>query len=134
MVLQKTQIRSRIEAENAQREKKIAQLNEFIARFSAGTRASQVTSRKKEVERLQTPGTGALEHPAAVHPLRAEAAVGQASRWNSRTSSKALRRRCTVINGFTRVGAARRENRADGPQRRGQDHAAEGAAGECAGR
>ncbi len=54
MVLQKTQIRSRIEAENAQREKKIAQLNEFIARFSAGTRASQVTSRKKEVERLQS--------------------------------------------------------------------------------
>ncbi len=54
MVLQKTQIRSRIEAENAQREKKISQLNEFIARFSAGTRASQVTSRKKEVERLQT--------------------------------------------------------------------------------
>jgi len=54
MVLQKTQIRARIEAENAQREKKIAQLNEFIARFAAGTRASQVTSRKKEVERLQT--------------------------------------------------------------------------------
>ncbi len=54
MVLQKTQIRTRIEAENAQREKKISQLNEFIARFSAGTRASQVTSRKKEVERLQT--------------------------------------------------------------------------------
>ncbi len=54
MILQKTQIRSRIEAENAQREKKISQLNEFIARFSAGTRASQVTSRKKEVERLQT--------------------------------------------------------------------------------
>ncbi|MBV9300866.1 MAG: ATP-binding cassette domain-containing protein [Acidobacteriaceae bacterium] len=54
MVMQKTQIRSRIEAENAQREKKIAQLNEFIARFAAGTRASQVTSRRKEVERLQT--------------------------------------------------------------------------------
>jgi ATPase components of ABC transporters with duplicated ATPase domains len=54
MVLTKTQIRARIEAENAQREKKIAQLNEFIARFSAGTRASQVMSRKKEVERLQT--------------------------------------------------------------------------------
>jgi ATPase subunit of ABC transporter with duplicated ATPase domains len=54
MVLQKTQVRARIESENAQREKKIAQLNEFIARFSAGTRASQVTSRKKEVERLQT--------------------------------------------------------------------------------
>jgi ATPase subunit of ABC transporter with duplicated ATPase domains len=54
MVLHKTNVRSRIEAENAQREKKIAQLNEFIARFSAGTRASQVMSRKKEVERLQT--------------------------------------------------------------------------------
>lgn len=54
MVMAKTQIRSRIEAENAVREKKIAQLNQFIARFSAGTRSSQVTSRKKEVERIQT--------------------------------------------------------------------------------
>jgi ATPase subunit of ABC transporter with duplicated ATPase domains len=54
MVVAKTQIRSSIEAANVQREKKIAQLNEFIARFSAGTRSSQVTSRKKEVERLQT--------------------------------------------------------------------------------
>ena len=54
MVLAKTQIRSSIEAGNAQRGKKIAQLNEFIARFSAGTRSSQVMSRKKEVERLQT--------------------------------------------------------------------------------
>src|SRR5436309_5058198 len=53
MVLAKTQIRSRIESQNAQREKKIAQLNEFIARFSAGTRSSQVQSRRKEVERLQ---------------------------------------------------------------------------------
>ena len=48
------QIRSRIESENVQREKKIDQLNDFIARFSAGTRASQVASRRKEVERLQT--------------------------------------------------------------------------------
>src|ERR1700756_4034756 len=54
MVVAKTQIRARLEAQNEQREKKIAQLNEFIARFSAGTRSSQVTSRKKEVERLQT--------------------------------------------------------------------------------
>ena len=54
MVIAKTQIRSQIEADNAQREKKIEQLNDFIARFSAGTRASQVMSRKKEVERLQT--------------------------------------------------------------------------------
>ncbi len=54
MVMAKTQIRSRIESENVQREKKIDQLNDFIARFSAGTRASQVASRRKEVERLQT--------------------------------------------------------------------------------
>ena len=54
MVLQKTSVRSRIESQNEQREKKIAQLNEFIARFSAGTRSSQVNSRKKEVERLAT--------------------------------------------------------------------------------
>ena len=54
MVLAKTQIRTRLEADNVQREKKIAQLNDFIARFSAGTRSSQVQSRRKEVERLQT--------------------------------------------------------------------------------
>ncbi len=54
MVLQKTSIRARIESQNEQREKKIAQLNDFIARFSAGTRSSQVNSRKKEVERLAT--------------------------------------------------------------------------------
>ena len=54
MVLQKTSVRTRIESQNEQREKKIAQLNEFIARFSAGTRSSQVNSRKKEVERLAT--------------------------------------------------------------------------------
>ena len=54
MVMAKTQIRSTLESQNAQREKKISQLNEFIARFAAGTRSSQVTSRRKEVERLQT--------------------------------------------------------------------------------
>lgn len=53
MVMAKTQIRSQIESQNAQREKKISQLNEFIARFAAGTRSSQVQSRRKEVERLQ---------------------------------------------------------------------------------
>jgi ATPase subunit of ABC transporter with duplicated ATPase domains len=54
MVMAKTQVRSTLESQNAQRDKKIAQLNEFIARFAAGTRSSQVTSRRKEVERLQT--------------------------------------------------------------------------------
>jgi ATPase subunit of ABC transporter with duplicated ATPase domains len=54
MVMAKTQIRSRVESENAQREKKIAQLMDFIQRFGAGTRAAQTTSRRKEVERLET--------------------------------------------------------------------------------
>jgi len=54
MVVAKTQIRSQLESQNEQREKKVAQLNEFIARFAAGTRSTQVTSRKKEVERLQS--------------------------------------------------------------------------------
>ena len=83
MVLAKTQIRFRIEAENAQREKKIAQLNEFIARFSAGTRSSQVTSRKKEVERLQTAELARsniqrpyirfeMKRPSGRHPLEIE--------------------------------------------------------------
>ena len=53
MVMAKTQARTTIEAQNGECEKKIAQLNDFIARFGAGTRASQVTSRRKEVERLQ---------------------------------------------------------------------------------
>ena len=52
MVMQKVQVRSRLESENDQREKKIAQLEEFIQRFAAGTRSSQVNSRRKEVERL----------------------------------------------------------------------------------
>ena len=80
MVLQKTQIRSRIESQNTQREKKIEQLNEFIARFSAGTRSSQVTSRKKEVERLQTSDLARsniqrpfirfdMKRPSGRHPL-----------------------------------------------------------------
>src|SRR5438445_3491312 len=54
MVMAKTSVRSRIESENAQREKKISQLQDFIARFGAGTRSAQATSRKKEIERLQT--------------------------------------------------------------------------------
>lgn len=53
MVIQKSQIRSRLEQQNADRSKKIEQLKDFIQRFGAGTRASQVQSRKKEIERLQ---------------------------------------------------------------------------------
>jgi ATPase subunit of ABC transporter with duplicated ATPase domains len=99
MVLAKTQIRSRIEAGNAQREKKIAQLNEFIARFSAGTRSSQVMSRKKEVERLQTSELAKsniqrpyirfdMKRPSGRHPLEIK---GLAKSYSD----------LQVINGFT---------------------------------
>jgi len=53
MVITKTATRQRAEQDNKSKEKKIAQLNEFISKFQAGTRASQVQSRKKEVEKLQ---------------------------------------------------------------------------------
>ncbi len=53
MVEAKSQVRGRVESENADRRKKIAQLQDFVARFGAGTRASQVQSRKKEIEKLQ---------------------------------------------------------------------------------
>ena len=83
MVLAKTQVRATIEAGNAQREKKIEQLKEFIARFSGGTRSSQVASRKKEVERLKTTDLAKsniarpfirfqMERPSGRHPLEIE--------------------------------------------------------------
>ena len=39
MVMAKARCASRIESENAEKQKKIAQLQDFVARFSAGTRA-----------------------------------------------------------------------------------------------
>ena len=53
MVRQKGQVRSRVESENAEKKKKIEQLQEFVARFSAGTRASQVQSRKNQLQKLR---------------------------------------------------------------------------------
>jgi len=53
MLLSKTSVRERAEAENRSKEKKIAQLKEFVAKFGAGTRASQVQSRIREIDRLQ---------------------------------------------------------------------------------
>lgn len=52
MVIAKSQVRGRVEQENAERAKKISQLQDFVAKFGAGTRASQVQSRKKQIEKL----------------------------------------------------------------------------------
>ena len=132
MVLQKTQVRSRIESENAQREKKIAQLNEFIARFSAGTRASQVTSRKKEVERLQTQDLARSniqrpyirfeqKRPSGRHALEFKNVV---------KGYDGLE----VINGFSAAITARPENCVDGTERYRQNDFVEGTPRERAGR
>ena len=53
MLVAKTAVRERTELENKTKEKKVAQLREFVAKFGAGTRASQVQSRIKEIERLE---------------------------------------------------------------------------------
>ncbi|MBX9573836.1 MAG: ATP-binding cassette domain-containing protein [Candidatus Obscuribacterales bacterium] len=52
MVAQKVQARQQIESSNKDRLKKIAQLQEFVARFGSGQRASQAQSRRKEIQRL----------------------------------------------------------------------------------
>jgi ATPase subunit of ABC transporter with duplicated ATPase domains len=53
MVDTKTQMREREQGDAKSKEKKIAQLKEFVAKFGAGTRASQVQSRLREISRLQ---------------------------------------------------------------------------------
>jgi ATPase subunit of ABC transporter with duplicated ATPase domains len=53
MIAAKTASRDREEADVKSKEKKIAQLQEFVSKFGAGTRASQVQSRMKEIDKLQ---------------------------------------------------------------------------------
>lgn len=53
MVVAKTAVRERTELENKSKEKKVSQLREFVAKFGAGTRASQVQSRLREIDRLE---------------------------------------------------------------------------------
>jgi len=53
MLVTKTSLRKKAEQDAKSKEKKIVQLKEFVAKFGAGTRASQVQSRKKEIERLK---------------------------------------------------------------------------------
>jgi ATPase subunit of ABC transporter with duplicated ATPase domains len=53
MVRQKGEVRSRVESQNAEKQKKVAALQEFVNRFSAGTRASQVQSRIRSMQKLR---------------------------------------------------------------------------------
>jgi ATPase subunit of ABC transporter with duplicated ATPase domains len=53
MVRTKARIRSEVEKSNARKTDKIKQLQDFISRFGAGTRAAQASSRRKEIDRLK---------------------------------------------------------------------------------
>lgn len=53
MVEMKTASREQEKADIKSKEKKIAQLKEFVAKFGAGSRASQVQSRLREIKKLQ---------------------------------------------------------------------------------
>ena len=126
MVVAKTQIRSTIESDNAQREKKIAQLQDFIARFSAGTRASQVMSRRKEVERLQTTelARSNIQRPYIKFAMnRPSGRVALECSGVTKSHGAAAGRRR-----LQRHRQSRREDRPRRPQRARQDHAVEGAA------
>ena len=90
MVMAKTQIRSTLEAQIAQREKKIAQLNEFIARFAAGTRSSPGHQPAQRSRAPANQRAGALKHPAPVHPFRPDPAQREA-RTGIQASDEVLR-------------------------------------------
>jgi len=53
MIVAKTSVRERAEDQNKAKEKKIKHLKEFVSKFGAGTRASQVQSRVREIKRLE---------------------------------------------------------------------------------
>ncbi len=127
MVMAKTQIRSTLESQIAQREKKIAQLNEFIARFAAGTRSSQVTSRRKEVERLQT---NELARSNIQRPfIKFDQVRPSGKHVLELKHLTKIYGDLKVIDGFTANVPARRADLPDGPQWSGKNHAAQEPAG-----
>ncbi len=94
MVMAKSQVRGRVESENAERQKKIAQLQDFVARFGAGTRASQVQSRKKEIEKLQVADLKKSNIERPFIQVLSRSALGQADA-HGRGADQALARRRT---------------------------------------
>ena len=126
MVLAKTQIRSRIEAGEcaARKEDRAA---ERVHRALLGRHAVEPGDVAQEGSGAAADlGAGEVEYPAPVHPLRHEAAVGPASA-GDQGSAKSYGE-LTGDRQLHRQRLARREDRADGPQRGREDHAAEIAA------
>jgi len=96
-VIAKTQVRSQIEGQNAQREKKIAQLNEFIARLRPERGRGQVQSRARKSKRLQV--TNWRNRTFSVRTeVRAEAAVGKQF-LRSKASRKRTARKLIPVHG-----------------------------------
>src|SRR5208282_5701077 len=91
MVLAKTQIRSRIEADNAVREKKIAQLQDFIARFSAARAAPKPPAAKKKLSVCKPANSPAatFSAPTSVSksPNSPAACRSKSSVWTSLTTT-----------------------------------------------
>ena len=128
MVRQKANVRSRVEKENAAREKKISQLQDFISKFGAGTRASQTRSRAKQIEKLRPEEIKrsniarpyirfSAEPPSGRDVLRVE---GLSHAYGDHL----------IFDGVPRRRPAGREGGDPRPQRGRQDHPAPGAAGD----
>jgi len=123
MVLAKTHIRQRMESYNAVREKKIAQLNEFIARFF---RRHAIGASDFPEKRGRAPAdlrAGEVQHPAPLYPLRHGAPLGAAAA-GSEEAHQVLRRTESHPAFFSEHNAGRKDS-VDRPQRRRQDHHAE---------
>ena len=133
MVMAKTQIRSthRVGERAAREEDRAAQRLHRALRAPARAPA-RCTSRRKEVERLQTTELARSNIQRPVHQVRDEAAVGHGWRSSATGVVEGVRRHAGRL-GLQRHRQPRREDRARRPQRRRQDDAAQGAAGGRAG-
>ena len=120
MVMAKAEVRSRIESENAEKQKKIAQLQDFVARFSAGTRASQVQSRKKAMEKLQLADLkrSNIERPFIKFEQKRPSGKQTLTVEDLTKHWPGVK----VAGRLQRPGHPRGEDRHHRPERRGQDH------------
>ena len=88
MVLAKTQIRARVEAGKCLREKKIAQLNDFIARFSAGTKVRANHPAQERGRAAANLRSRKAEHPTSLYSIPERTSFRTASFGNQAGLSK----------------------------------------------
>ncbi len=127
-----TQARERLQSENAKKSAQIAELQQFVSRFSANaSKAKQATSRAKQIEQDPAGRHQALQPGQPLYPLQAgqEAASpggdpGETGSWLRR--GPAVREGQPDAGGGYPAGHHRR-------QRRGQDHPAALPGGRAAG-